>query len=65
MIYEITIYKDADDHSCTLELMQNISASSPRSAIAKFMRIIYKQLIGLKLGKWRQEGQITIVWKKI
>ena len=63
--YIVTIYKDSGDKRGTLSASENISASSPKVACGKALRIMTQQLIGKKLGPWNsQKGQITIEWER-
>lgn len=63
MQYDVTIYKDDEKHQETRSHTEQVSASNPRLAVAKALRLINMQ--SWRLGQWSgTEGQITITYKK-
>ena len=64
MQYNVKITKDVDTPE-PLSHTELISASNPRTAVAKALRLLNKQY-RYKLGRWQgAAGQITIEYQKV
>ena len=64
MQYDVTIYKDDEKHQETRSHTEQVSASNPRLAVAKALRLINMQ--SWRLGPWNgKDGQITIEYHRV
>ena len=64
MQYDVTIYKDDEKHQETRSHTEQVSASNPRLAVAKALRLINMQ--SWRLGQWNcKDGQITVEYHRV